>query len=458
MGALLSALMLVWFVSGIVMIYHTFPKVTQADRIERMDAINPSNLLDIKDIIGDSIMAKSKSLALYNSLGNNIYIADSREILADSTHSPLAGWAKLEVTAKRWNSAPIARVDTLHKIDQWIPFGSYKKELPIYKIHYNDKQKHQLYVTSKDGRVIQYTSKDERFWAWVGAIPHWVYFTQLRQNTSLWIDVVVWLSLLGCVMVAGGIFMSLWVAYKSRKLAPYKKRWYRWHHCLGLLFGLITLSFTFSGMMSLVDIPQWMAKSSIDVSPAKTLTTRLPLGHYKLDYKEVITALGDVKQIDWLSLGDIPFYKASTLDSIYYIDARESKLEFLDIAKNDALAIVSSIYSNDTELEITLLHKEDSYYIGRRAPVTLPTWRVIANDNNGSIYYISPTSGSLKYIDNRGKLAHWLYPALHSLRFSWLVSHPIIWSIVMWTLMLGGVELSITGVVLGIKWTKQKIC
>lgn len=44
--------------------------------------------------------------------------------------------------ASLWSSSPIAYIDTLHTLDQWIPFGELKKEMPIYKIHFADDAKH----------------------------------------------------------------------------------------------------------------------------------------------------------------------------------------------------------------------------------------------------------------------------------------------------------------------------
>lgn len=44
LGTLLSILFCMWFLSGLVMIYHTFPRVKQADRWSRMDYLKADSL------------------------------------------------------------------------------------------------------------------------------------------------------------------------------------------------------------------------------------------------------------------------------------------------------------------------------------------------------------------------------------------------------------------------------
>lgn len=89
------------------------------------------------------------------------------------------------------------RVDSLNRLDQWIPFGYLTKEFPIYKFSFEDDARQEMYISSKSGKVLQWTDRNSRFWAWLGAIPHWVYFTSLRQNQALWINFMIWASGLG---------------------------------------------------------------------------------------------------------------------------------------------------------------------------------------------------------------------------------------------------------------------
>lgn len=153
----------------------------------------------------------------------------------------------------------IAHIDTLMRLDQWIPFGSNRKELPIYKYHFDDPERHQLYLGSQTGRVLQFTSRKERVWACFSAIPHWVYFTRLRQELQTWWAVVKWAAGIGCGMVI-----------------------------LGFVFGLVAAIFAFSGLMSLEDLPDFLRKGSRkigEVMPREPVSAGIGLDAYTLDYR-----------------------------------------------------------------------------------------------------------------------------------------------------------------------------
>ena len=211
--------------------------------------------------------------------------ADSMEKLPNITSK------RINQIAHCWNSAPVARVDTLHKLDQWIPFGQLKKELPIIKFYFSDKEKHELYISSHSGEVLQYTTVKERFWSWLGAIPHWIYFTSLRQNRELWIKSVVILSAIGVVMTLAGLYVGIHAFVQRRKNkrifgSPYKKKWYWLHHITGLIFGILVLTWIFSGMMSLVDTPKWIAKDKQHYPIHQVLEgNEINPGQYPLDYR-----------------------------------------------------------------------------------------------------------------------------------------------------------------------------
>ena len=75
---------------------------------------------------------------------------------------------------------------------------------------------------------------------------HWLYFTPLRRNGPLWTQTIVWLSLAGCVMCLSGLTWGLLVARR----APYIGIM-RWHHYAGLIFGVFTCTWIFSGLLSM---------------------------------------------------------------------------------------------------------------------------------------------------------------------------------------------------------------
>ena len=74
-------------------------------------------------------------------------------------------------------------IDTVER-DQWTVSGDFNNARPLYRIALNDAADTHLYVSQRDGRVVQRVTASERFWNYLGAVPHWLYFTALRRNGS----------------------------------------------------------------------------------------------------------------------------------------------------------------------------------------------------------------------------------------------------------------------------------
>jgi hypothetical protein len=65
-----------------------------------------------------------------------------------------------------------------------------------------------LYVSDRTGEPVMRTSRATRGVAYVGAVLHWLYFTPLRRHGEIWIQLVLWLSIVGCVMCLSGLVWS----------------------------------------------------------------------------------------------------------------------------------------------------------------------------------------------------------------------------------------------------------
>lgn len=393
-----------------------------------------------------------------SSSGNN------NRIFADSSMQtvPSPTYQQIKEYAQRWNDAEIVQVDTLRELDQWIPFGRLQKEFPIYKFYFGDEDKHELYVSSQTGTALQFTDKNNRFWAWLGAIPHWVYFTSLRQNSQLWIDVVVWLSGIGSLMCLAGIILgvrSYIVQYRRRKKlkTPYKKFIYKWHHILGFIFGIFVFTFVFSGMMSLVPVPQWIVKvHNSDIEKKLFTPEPLKLEDYILDYHKIFDKYpNEVKSIEWVTFGNKPIYKAVINNRLVTIDASSEEIKDLSLNEQDIKERLALVHSEP--IIISLMTEYDNYYVGLSDHLPLPIYKAEVDDADGSTYYINPKNGNTRYFNTNTKVRRWSYQALHSFKFKLTAENKILWNIIMWTTMIGGTIVSILGVWLGFRYINRKI-
>ena len=129
-------------------------------------------------------------------------------------------------------------------------------------------------------------------------------------------------------------------------ISPYKKFWYKWHHILGVLFGLFVLTFCFSGMMSLARVQDWGLKAKLDINPVQELRKMAPSPlDYPLDYRAVVQAYpGQIRQLEWSSFGDIPFYIVQTDTKDIVVNANKSDgISLLNLRPEEIRSVLSQI-------------------------------------------------------------------------------------------------------------------
>lgn len=465
LGTILSILFLMWFLTGFVMIYHTFPRIKPADRYKVMQTLPDSIQLNdtVLNLVSDLKISKlnlkvlDKGPRFEVEAGDTIYYFPQKVVGSNQNRLD-----ELTAYAQLWCDASIEKIDTLTKLDQWIPFGQLKGDLPIYKFYFSDRNKHELYVSSKSGDALQFTDQDSRFWAWLGPIPHWIYFTSLRQNADLWTNTVVVLCVIGLMVCISGMVLgirSYIIQYKKRgKLqSPYKKVFYKWHHILGFFFGIFVFTFTFSGMISMTGVPNWMVKVHDKGLMRKIMSNgTLGFNQYKYDCNDIINKYPQsVKNIEWSSFGEMPLYKVTTDTGIVVLDASAENVKTLNLTEQNVRERFQEIHGQN--VKVSLLSEFDNYYLSRKMESPLPVYKVEANDADGSVSYVNPQTGSIRYYNNSSRTSKWMYRALHAYSIKALVDRPILWNVVMWTTMIGGTLVSLTGLYLSFRYIRRKL-
>lgn len=150
LGTLLCILFLMWFLSAFVMMYHRFPRVSAKEKLQKQELLSTSgdSLPDITSVLSRLPKGeKVRKLTLDRSLGQTIFHIRTNKGIHELHLDPsdtllIIDNEHIRQIASLWSSSPIAYIDTLHTLDQWIPFGELKKEMPIYKIHFADDAKH----------------------------------------------------------------------------------------------------------------------------------------------------------------------------------------------------------------------------------------------------------------------------------------------------------------------------
>ena len=481
-----SLLFIVWFASGIVLMYAGMPVLAPGERLARAPALDLSTArIDVGEAAVRAGFAPARIVVgmhgdrpVYRFAGaggwTTIY-ADTGEAAGG-----LRPEQALEI-ARRFvpEHAGTARHDAwLTAPDQWtlqsLAF------FPLHRVRLGDEAATVLYVSDRTAEPVLETTRRGRLWAYLGAVPHWLYFTPLRSRAAVWSDLVIGLSMLGCLLALSGIVWGLWrvtvsAAYRLRGGAshsPYAGLM-RWHHYAGLVFGLFTFTWVFSGGLSM-DPWSWHPGTGATAAQSRALTGGpLRLGPLTVDgLRAGVAAIGESfrpKELEVLQLANEPHLLA--VDSAGAAPAGLALPTTLATLRSQAPAqrLVSMLHPergafvrfSDARIEAMAaaampgaaieeaawLRAYDAYYYDRSRRRSLPVFRVTYGDADATWLYFDPYRGAIARKEERLTRANrWLYRALHGLDFPSLYTRRPLWDAIVIGLSLGGIFLSATSV------------
>src|SRR5215213_4897230 len=265
LGVALCLVFLIWFPSGIGMMYWNYPSVSPADRLDRAPALDASTIVlspaEAYAKLGTDDPPGPVRLNMFD--GRPVYRFRAGTIYADTGEEQIeVPDAMLRRVASVWTGQPVsaAQIEAVNAVDQWTLQTNLRDLEPVFKFSWSNGE--QVYVSQGTGEVVQYTTTASRIGAYVSAIPHWLYFTPLRKHGPEWSQVVIWSSGIGTLAAILGVVVGAWM-YSPRKRyrydgtpsrIPYRGQ-KRWHMVFGLVFGIATITWTFSGLLSMDPFP-----------------------------------------------------------------------------------------------------------------------------------------------------------------------------------------------------------
>jgi hypothetical protein len=475
LGLTLCLLFVLWFASGIVMIYWGFPEISSDQRLTQAQSLAPASIrippeaayqrLQLPGQPGAVRLAMLDGRPAYRfrtRRSQSIVYADSGELLTaipqDMALRIAAKWAGRSAQEASFNGP-------LRDADQWTVSGEFRALRPLLKFSWPDGQ--QVYVSAVTGEVVQYTTRESRLAAYFGAIPHWFYWTPLRKNGKAWNQVVIWSSGIGTCVTLLGLIIGGWMYSTSGRYRyrgqpsriPYSGQ-KRWHMLLGLPFGILACTWAFSGLLSMEPFG-WLQG---DFANASRVDAALRGGALRLDAfasKSPSTALEQagfpVKELDFGLFDGEAYYLARQMPRITrIIPVRGNPVDQFDNAR--VLQLVSKASEPAAVEEARVVSSYDAYYLDRHRQHPLPAFLVRLNDPAGSTYYIDLKAARLvEAYDHRSRWSRWLYHGLHSWNLPWLYRHRPAWDILVLLGLLAGLSLSITGVILGLQVLRRKV-
>jgi hypothetical protein len=325
----------------------------------------------------------------------------------------------------------------------------------------------EIYVSRSTGEVVQDTTRGSRMGAYFGAIPHWLYFVWLRSNASLWTQVVIWLSGAGMLMSILGLVVGIWMYSPSQRYRfshgkssiPYSGQ-KRWHMVLGLIFGAVTCTWVFSGLLSMGPFSWLSDPDRPNLERAfrgnRPDVARFAEKHPREATAEAASAL-KVKELEFASFGGATFYIARETPQMSRIvpmhgDAKAA----LEIGR--IIEVVTRAVSPAAIIETRLVKKYELYYLDRQGRLPLPALYVRLSDAARSSYYIDPRTGRVtQSYGVRSRWNRWLYHGLHSMDLPLLYARRPAWDILVIALLLGGTALCITSLLMAWNVTRRKL-
>jgi hypothetical protein len=496
LGIPLSFLFVLWFVSGIAMIYvGGMPQLSEEERLEHLPELDLAAVrLTPSEALARAELGAPGEVTLLPVLGRPAYRFGGRggatTVFADTGELLEAVDIEAERTiAARFAGVPdsaVRFVRTVERPDQWTLIMS--RALPLEKFAVDDGRGTEVYVSSADAAVALVTTTRTRALAWVATIPHWFYITPLRVNQPLWYWTVVSASGLGCVLAVLGLVLGV---TQFRKSTPFSisasiryTGWMRWHYILGVLFGVFALTWVFSGLLSMEPF-DWTRAEGLELGRDAFTGGPLEVDRFAAFDAAAWNALREgrtLKEIELLRIHDDPYYaarysavpvdgdaKRERLHQPYPIAGRaQPETRLIDATTlqprhepfgvESLLARVRAGAPGVAIVEHELLADYDSYYYSRGREAPLPVLRVKLDDSMRTWIYVDPaTSRMLASIHRLNRLERWVYNGLHSLDFGFWYDRRPLWDIGMIALCIGALASSAIGLYLGLKRLRRDL-
>lgn len=512
LGIALTVVFLLWFPSGIVMMYWGMPGVSSSDRLERAPVLDVSQI-KLSPSEAWATLARDQqpaSVTLTSFDGRPVYRfgggaaggrggqrggggrgaqgnGQTTVYADDGTQQTQVNDAMLDRIVSAWARLPLseAKKESVTEPDQWTIEGRLRSLRPMYKYSFNDGQ--QVYISGRDAQVVQYTTTKSRFWAYLGVIPHWLYWTPFRVHQPQWFNFVVYSSLIGTGTAIIGMIVGVWMYSPAKKYRhagaptsiPYKGQ-KRWHTIFGLVFGLGAATWAFSGYLSMGPFDWVQTLTNLTVGPPDQAKgkgkgggggpqgvniagalrgRRAELDAYAAkDPRQAIEELGDFKpkEIEFTTYAGEPIYMATNAMGDTKIVPIGGGVQ----SRFDPEDLMSLIRENGGGqlADLRIMDEYDAYYLDRRGERPLPVIYAEVNDAAHTRYYIDiKTARVAGTYSSRNWVNRWLYHGLHSLDFPWLYKYRPLWDIVVIAFMLGGTALCVTSLVLSWRVLKRKL-
>lgn len=468
-GIALCAVMALWFLSGMVMLYVGYPKLTPAEQLQGLPALDGQGCcVPLAQALQASGLEGASQWRLSSVAGQPCYIfsdARGKRLVAVDARSGqrISDVSADQALAAARHFAQDAPAELLARVeeDAWTHSKAMDPHRPLYRVAVADEAQRWLYVSGATGEVVRDASFTERSWGWLGAWLHWLYLFRGGTVDAWWADIVIGLSIAGGVLGLSGLVVGVWRwrfkgRYKSGSRSPYREGFARWHHILGLGGGLLALTWVLSGLFSM---NPWKVFESPGSKPDRAAYAGGPLladraGEVGALLRRLASEGQPARQMEWRRVaGEMQVLVQTGAGSIVLQPNGERRPAWSEAAMREAAA---RLLPQARIVKQEWLQQYDAYYYSREPHTMtgqrerpLPVLRLRFDDPQSHWAVLDPASGQiLQLSSSRQRVERWLFAFLHSFDLPLFLNARPLWDGWMLGFSLAGLALSLSGVVL----------
>ena len=503
LGIVVGLVFVAWCVSGVVLMYYGVPHLTAGERLMRLPVLDLSTVRVSPSQAAAQLKEPPRRLRISMHGDRPVYrfntgrvfghwtliYADTGEPVAPLDRDAALSWLKGYLSEQH-----TLRYDAyLQQPDTYTRLPAMQTHFPLHRVALDDGAGTEYYVSERSGEAVMKSDRRTRMLGLFGYITHTFFF--FRQK-SWWSALLQWTSWIGLLMCITGAVVGVWryglsPRFRHKRVpshSPYTG-WMKWHHYAGLICGVFTITWVFSGLVSLDVIPgiresryspQQIAEGarSVQGEGAVVDLRSLAVEDLKAAASTVSRSFAP-KELELLQFGSEPYliaYRSPTPETVDGWSSR-SGMDYITPTPDGEHVLVSPLhpdrtfprFDDDTVMKIARdampgvairdaawLNEYDDYYYKTvssfdlglpRMAKTLPVLRVRYEDAAQTWLYLTPSPGQILKVERLDRVNRWGYYGLHAFDFAFLYRYRPLWDIVVVALLVGVGVSSVTSIV-----------